>query len=122
MLIGIGLDLCEIARMEEAVKRDGFLERFFTDEEQAYIRARGAGAAQSAAACFAAKEAALKAMRCGVALPLRDVGVTHDENGAPSYALTGQAAQRMAQLGGKRMLLSITHEKGMAAAVAVLEG
>lgn len=122
MLIGIGIDLCEIARMGEMIARAGFLERFFTEEERAYIASRGQAAAQTAAGIYAAKEAALKAMGCGIALPLAQVGVTHDESGAPRYALTGRAAEKMAALGGKATHLSITHEGGMAAAVAILEG
>ena len=59
---------------------------------------------------------------CGIALPLAQVGVTHDESGAPRYTLTGRAAGKMAALGGTAMHLSITHEGGMAAAVAILEG
>lgn len=122
MLIGIGIDLCEIARFENAQTRERFAERFFCEEERAYVAARGAAAAQTAAGIFAAKEAALKAMGCGVALPLRDVGITHDEQGAPRYALRGEAAEKMAALGGKTMHLSVTHEGGMAAAVAIVEG
>ena len=122
MLIGIGLDLCEIARMGNENARAMFMERFFNAEERAYVEARGAAAAQSAAGIFAAKEAALKAMGCGIALPLTDVGVTHDEAGAPRYRLCGEAATKMAALGGKAMHLSITHEGGVAAAVAILEG
>lgn len=122
MLIGIGLDLCEIARMGNENARAMFTERFFNAEERAYVEARGAAAAQSAAGIFAAKEAALKALGCGIALPLTDVGVTHDEAGAPRYRLCGEAAAKMAALGGKAMHLSITHEGGMAAAMAILEG
>lgn len=122
MLIGIGIDLCEIGRMGEMIAREGFLQRFFTDEERGYILSRGQAAAQTAAGIYAAKEAALKAMGCGVALPLAQVGVTHDESGAPRYALCGRAAEKMAAMGGRMMHLSITHEGGMAAAVAILEG
>ena len=122
MLIGIGLDLCEIARMGNENARAMFTERFFNAEERAYVEARGTAAAQSAAGIFAAKKAALKALGCGIALPLTDVGVTHDEAGAPRYRLCGEAAAKMAALGGKAMHLSITHEGGMAAAVAILEG
>ena len=122
MLIGIGIDLCEIARMGEMIAREEFLRRFFTEEERVYIASRGQAAAQTAAGIYAAKEAALKAMGCGIALPLAQVGVTHDESGAPRYTLTGRAAGKMAALGGKAMHLSITHEGGMAAAVAILEG
>lgn len=122
MLIGIGIDLCEIARFENAQTRERFAERFFCEEERAYVAARGAAAAQTAAGIFAAKEAALKAMGCGVTLPLRDVGITHDGQGAPRYVLRGEAAEKMETLGGKAMHLSVTHEGGMAAAVAIVEG
>ncbi len=122
MLMGIGIDLCEVARMREMIACEGFLERFFSAQERAYIAGRGAAAAQAAAGCFAAKEAALKAFGCGIAMPLREVAVAHDALGAPYYAFTGEAAERMERLGAKHMHLSITHEGNMAAAVAVLEG
>ena len=58
---GVGIDLCAIGRMEELLGNVRFLERFFTEEETAYVMARGAAAAQSMAGIFAAKEALLKA-------------------------------------------------------------
>jgi holo-[acyl-carrier protein] synthase len=122
MILGIGIDLCEVPRMRDALARGGFLPRFFTEAEQAYILGRGAGAAQSLAGHFAAKEAGLKALGCGIALPLKDIAVAHDESGAPRFVLTGQALARMTELGGSAMHLSITHTGEMAAAVAVLEG
>ena len=78
--------------------------------------------AQTAAGLFAAKEAMLKALGVGLAVPLREVGVTHDAQGAPRAALTGAAAARLAALGGRTMHLSISHEGGMAVAMAVAEG
>ena len=122
MILGIGLDLCDVSRMEVALAQNGFLERYFTPEEQAYILGRGQGAAQSLAGCFAAKEAALKALGCGIVVPLRDLCVTHDEQGAPSITLGNKARERMEALGGKGMRLSITHTDTVAAAVAILEG
>jgi len=122
MILGIGIDICEIRRMEDALAGGGFLERFFAEAERAYILSRGKGAAESMAGHFAAKEAALKAMRCGIALPLRDIAIAHDPQGAPSYTLTGKALDRMREIGGARLHLSITHSAGIAAAVAILEG
>ena len=116
MILGLGVDLCEIARMERAIAREGFLARFFTQEERDYIASRGAMGAQTAAGLFAAKEAMLKALGVGLAVPLREVGVTHDAQGAPA------AAARLAALGGRTMHLSISHEGGMAVAMAVAEG
>lgn len=122
MILGIGVDLCEVGRMERAIAREGFLMRFFTQEERDYIASRGAMGAQSAAGLFAAKEAMLKALGVGLAVPLREAGVTHDAQGAPRAALTGAAAARLAALGGRTMHLSISHEGGMAVAMAVAEG
>lgn len=124
-MIGLGIDLCAIARMERLLaEEDAFLRRYFTAEEQAYLRARGNMAAQSMAAMFAAKEALLKAMGLGLGsgVELRDIAVLHGGNGRPFYALAGKAAERLAALGATEALVSITHEGGMAAAVAVVQG
>lgn len=118
------MDLCEIARMERILQQDnGFLQRYFTKEEQAYLAARGEAASQSMAAMFAAKEALLKALGVGIGggIPLVDIGIAHNEAGQPSYALAGRAAQALAGLGATHTWLSLTHEGGMAAAVAVVE-
>ena len=124
-MIGLGIDLCDITRMERLLAEgSGFLRRYFTKEEQAYLKARGKMAGQSMAAMFAAKEALLKAMglSLGSGVELRDIAVLHDKNGRPSYALTGKAAEKLAALGAREALVSLTHEGGMAAAVAVIQG
>ena len=122
MILGVGIDLCGVERMREALERRGFAERFFTERESEYIRGRGVCAAESAAACFAAKEAAMKALGCGMAVAAREIEMLHDANGAPYYCLYGEAKKRMEAAGGTRMHLSVTHEGAYAAAVAVLEG
>lgn len=116
---GMGIDLCDIRRMEARLKDDRFLDRFCTDAEKAYIRSKGKAAAQSLAGIWAAKEAFLKAMGTGLSLPLQEVGVTHTALGQPVYALTGQAADIV---GEGSVLLSITHEGNMAAAVCLWQG
>jgi len=121
---GLGIDLCEISRIEAAIaKNDRFLERWYTQEEQEYIRACGKTGAQSAAAMFAAKEAFLKAVGTGIGrgIALTEIAVDHDELGAPQYMLTGAAAQKIGEMGAQRAWLSISHEGGMAAAVCVIE-
>lgn len=123
-MIGIGLDMCEIARMERLLAKDSsFLQRYFTAEEQAYILSRSKTAAQSMAAMFAAKEALLKAMSIGLGggLSLNDICIAHTEQGQPYYVLLGPAAEKLQALGGSRALLSLTHEAGIAAAVALIE-
>ena len=121
---GLGIDLCEISRIEAAIaKNDRFLERWYTQQEQDYIRSRGKAGAQSAAAMFAAKEAFLKAVGTGIGrgIAMTDIAVHHDELGAPQYALTGEAEKKMGEMGANRAWLSLSHESGMAAAVCVIE-
>lgn len=122
MIIGVGLDLCDIERMQGALIKPGFLARFFTPHEQAYIAGRGKGAAESLAGLFAAKEAALKALGSGLSLPLSELCISHDALGAPHMTLEGAALAYMQSMGGKRMHISITHTDVTAAAVAILEG
>jgi len=121
---GIGMDLCEIARFERILEKgEGFLRRYFSAEEQAYVLGRGQTAAQSAAALFAAKEAFLKAAGIGIGggVPLTDVAVRHEASGQPVYALTGKALEKMQAMGAEKAWLSVSHEAGMAAAVCVIE-
>jgi holo-[acyl-carrier protein] synthase len=123
MIIGIGIDLCEIARVAESINNSSFLRRYFSEEERAYIQSRGMGSAASAAGCFAAKEAFLKAIGTGLnGVPLLDISITHDVLGAPRYCLAGAAEEWYRKHGGTRLHLSLTHDGGIAAAVAIIEG
>ena len=123
-MIGLGLDVCSVERIEKAMKETkGFLARYYTDGEIKYLEARGISAAQSAAAMFAAKEAFLKAMGVGLSggIAMADVGVAHDGAGCPAYALAEKAQTLMEQKGAKAAYLSLSHDAGIAAAVCVLE-
>lgn len=111
---GIGLDLCAIPRMQELLDSGRPLRRLLTESEEAYVRSRGAAAAQTFAGLYAAKEAVLKALGTGLTIPLTDVAITHTALGQPQAELRGKAAE----LGGS-ILLSITHEGEMAAATAL---
>ena len=114
MCKGIGIDLCEVARMQTLLDEGRSLRRMFTEEEQAYIAGKGASAAQTMAGMFAAKEAVLKALGTGMTIPMTDIVISHTELGQPVATLTGKAAAF-----GGTLLVSITHEAGMAAAFAV---
>ena len=114
MCKGIGIDLCEVARMQTLLDEGRSLRRMFTEEEQAYIAGKGASAAQTMAGMFAAKEAVLKALGTGMTIPMTDIVISHTELGQPVVTLAGKAAEF-----GGTMLVSITHEAGMAAAFAV---
>ncbi len=118
MILGIGVDVCEIARMEPLAKNEGFIRRFFTEREAAYVQDRGKGAAQTLAGFFAAKEALGKALGGGLDFELREAEIRHDENGRPEYALTGDLAERTR---GEKFFLSISHDGGIAEAVCLRE-
>jgi len=121
MIAGVGIDLCETARMEKLLTDERFLRRFFSPEEQAYIQKKGKTAAQSMAGMFAAKEALTKALGTGIFGALSDISVLHDDGGAPYYDLRGDYARLAEDKKICSVYLSITHEAGMAAAVAVAE-
>lgn len=123
-MIGLGIDLCEIARMENIFfKTPSFAERYFTQEERSYIKARAKAGASSAAAIYAAKEAFLKAAGLGIGngILLSDISITHQSTGAPAYLLKGGAQDWMERAGAVKAHLSITHEAGLAGAVCVIE-
>ena len=123
MIRGIGLDLCEIRRMEEAITHPHFLSRVFSSEEQAYILSKGSTGGQTAAGLYAAKEAFLKAAGTGIThLNLCEIRVSHDEKGAPFYLLGEEMKKQLSALQADSAFLSITHDGGMAAALCVLEG
>jgi holo-[acyl-carrier protein] synthase len=116
---GVGLDLLEIDRLERALaRRPGLAKRLFTDGERAYAAAR-ARPGQHLAARFCAKEAVAKALGLGH-WEWRDVEVLSD-GGAPAVALYGTVAERAAALGVAGVRLSLTHTRGQAGAVAIID-
>ena len=126
MILGIGMDLCEIERMGRAIKKPRFVDRVFTPAEGERIRAASdVRRAEVAAGLFAAKEAVAKALGTGFSgFGTADVEITPDAAGRPTCALHRGALDRARALCGGdafRVWVSITHEKGMAGAVAVIE-
>lgn len=123
-IIGIGTDLCAVSRMERAIAREHFYARVFLEGERAYLAGRGKAKGQSAAAMFAAKEAVAKALGTGFSGGVMPwcIEVVHGESGAPGIRLHGAALARLEEIGGGRVLLSLTHEGDMAMAFAVIEG
>jgi holo-[acyl-carrier protein] synthase len=121
-VVGIGLDICPVERMRQAVQRHGdrFLQRIFTDEERAYSQSRG-NPEESLAARFAAKEAASKALGAPRGIGWHDVEVVPARPGErePRLVLRGRAAEVADARGVRTILVSLTHAEGVAAAVAV---
>jgi holo-[acyl-carrier protein] synthase len=124
MIIGSGIDLVEIQRIELTIERYGqrFLDRVFTPEEQAYCQ-RKRKAAESFAARFAAKEAGAKALGTGIGYGVtwREIEVVRAPSGRPSLRFHGRAAQIAAQMGMRHAALSLTHSNELASAQVMLE-
>ena len=128
MIVGIGSDLCDIARIEETLERHGerFIARCFTEIERRRSERR-AGRAASYAKRFAAKEACAKALGTGLrhGVYWRDMGVVNLPSGQPTMRLTNGAAARLAAItpAGCEVFihLTITDEHPLALAVVVIE-
>ena len=124
MIIGIGIDLVKISRIEKAGKgHPGFLERVFTKKEREYCD-RMKFPAQHYAARFAAKEAVLKAFGTGMGAGMKwtDIEILHGEGGGPIVTLGGGVKDCADLKGVKQILLSYSHDEGYAVAQAVLVG
>lgn len=124
MIVGLGLDVVETERIGRILVDHGprFRERVFTAGELEDCRDR-ADEVQALAARFAAKEACLKALGTGwrQGFAFRDVEVVRTSGGAPTMRLTGGAATRAKERGVRAVHVSLTHERGVAAAAVILE-
>jgi holo-[acyl-carrier protein] synthase len=123
VLVGLGIDVVEIARIKRILdgppaRAERFLSRCFAGAERGYCD-EGRDRAARYAARFAAKEAASKALGVPPGIAWTDAEVVRGE-GAPALALHGVAAERARQLGVGRVWLSLTHDGGVAAAVVAL--
>jgi holo-[acyl-carrier protein] synthase len=127
MIVGIGSDMIDIRRVERTIERyqRRFLDRIFTETEQAKSDRRRARAA-SYAKRFAAKEACAKALGTGLSRGVfwRDMGVVNLPGGQPTMKLTGGAARRLAKLMPEghvaRIDLTITDDYPLAQAVVII--
>ena len=122
MILGIGTDVCEIARIEKACERKGFLERYFTAGENRLFEERNLRP-QTIAANFAVKEAVAKALGTGFCgFTLKDIETLRDDLGKPVVTLLGQARERFLAMGGQKIHVSISHSGKDAVAFVILEG
>jgi holo-[acyl-carrier protein] synthase len=118
-IVGLGVDLCEIGRIERAIARHPrFRERVFTPEEIAYCDSK-ARPAESYAGRFAAREATIKALGGYRGRRWPDISVTRDPSGAPAIRLDGNAKRRADALGISAVLITFSHERSNAVAFAI---
>lgn len=123
MILGVGVDVCDVRRLRRAMERRGFRERVFDDAEIRDCESR-ARRDPHYAARFAAKEACFKALGTGWGggVAWKDVIVRRDGGGPPRLDLQAGAARVAADLGVARAHLSLSHEGDYAVAMVVLEG
>jgi holo-[acyl-carrier protein] synthase len=118
-IVGLGVDICEIERMERALLRHPTMRaRVFTPDERAYCDSK-ARPAESYAGRFAAREAVIKALGGYRGRRWQDIQVRRAPSGAPEIVLDGNAKRRADALGVGRVLITFTHEKTSAVAFAV---
>lgn len=107
MILGLGIDAVDVARIGRAMQNPSFVHRILTDQERL-----GCRTPESVAGRWAAKEAIAKAL--GFPLSWQDVEISNDDKGRPVASAPIEP--------GQKLLISITHEKSVAVAVAILEG
>ena len=124
MIVGLGLDIAEIDRIEAAITRHGapFLERLFTPGEIAYCE-KFKNRCERYAGRFAVKEAAMKALGTGWSRGVRwrDIEVTRESGGKPGLRLEGVAREIADGLGVKQISVTITHSGNLAMAQVIFE-
>ncbi|GHS87467.1 holo-[acyl-carrier-protein] synthase [Synergistales bacterium] len=121
MIIGLGVDLCSVSRMERAVRSRHFVERVFRPSEIAYADEKGKAAASSYASAFAAREAFAKAS----GLSFTKIAISSQfclkrENGVPRVIVPRELDSAF-ERGEKRAWVSLSHDGDYAVAVVVLE-
>jgi holo-[acyl-carrier protein] synthase len=125
VILGLGTDLVEVPRIGNSISKygDRFTHRIFTAAEQAYSKSK-TNSNERFAARFAAKEAAMKALGTGLTggVSWTQIEVANDESGKPYLLLHRVAADLAAQMGVRRMWLSLTHTSQNACAVVIFEG
>jgi len=122
MIVGIGIDLVDIQKIEESARNEAFLRRVFTPIELQSVE-RYANKADHLAGKFAVKEAFMKAIGAGIRQEVwfDQIEVWNDKSGKPQVQVKGEAERRLKESGSAHIHVSISHSKEMAVAVVILE-
>jgi holo-[acyl-carrier protein] synthase len=115
MVVGVGIDIVEVDRIRKALQREKFARRVLTELEELYCTGSNGLSAQKVAGRWAAKEAVIKAV--GIPFRMQDIEILNDPLGVPVVTIHDNMYDRKRL----KIFVSITHERGHAAAVAVVE-
>jgi holo-[acyl-carrier protein] synthase len=115
VILGVGIDVVDIARFDESMRRTPAMRvRLFTEQERNRPPA-------SLAARFAAKEALAKALGAPTGMGWLDAEIVNEASGDPRFDIRGSVLARANDLGVDRIHVSLSHDAGIASAVVVLE-
>ena len=124
MILGLGIDLCQISRMEKSITFSGFIRRVFSPDEISYSENKKGKRSESYASAFAAREAFCKASGLPLdSVAFRGVSLLRDEKGRPSLKLTEKVSDELMKKFQVpvNVFVSISHEGDYAVAVVVIE-
>jgi holo-[acyl-carrier protein] synthase len=123
MILGIGIDISEIKKIEESIRSEAFQRKVFTPAELKSVE-EFKNKAGHLAGKFAAKEAFMKALGAGIRQEVwfTQIEVLNDGSGKPFVNVIGEARARLDAGGARQVHISISHSGGMAVAVVILEG
>ncbi|WPX08048.1 holo-ACP synthase [Anaerocellum danielii] len=120
MVFNIGIDIVEVDRLKNIKRFNQFLKRVFTSSELEYIKERRYRL-ETIAGYFAAKEAVAKALSTGIVFCFKDIEIQKGKTGCPKVKLYNRAEAICAELGIRNIVVSISHQKSVAVAVAIAE-
>lgn len=121
MVVGVGVDIIEIDRIADAVEKENFCRKYFTDRENEYFDSKK-NKYEKVAGNYAAKEAFSKALGTGIRnFALREVEILRDELGKPYIELSGDAKKAAQKNWIKRFHVSISHCRTYAVAYVIAE-
>ncbi len=123
MIVGVGVDIIEVSRVEDRIANTDFRDKIFSAAEIEVCESRGSSRGQHYAARFAAKEAFLKATGMGLLLgyELNEIEITVDDNGKPGLQLHGNFKAQSRKRRWKKMHVSMSHLESTACAVVIIE-
>lgn len=122
MIVGLGVDIVDVQRINKWCETPALLSRFFSEQEISDVKNKGKDFALSLAARFAAKEAFGKALGTGLeGITLKDIRIKNNVNGKPDLVLKDSAENALSNAGGGTVFVSLSHEKNNAVAVVVIE-
>lgn len=122
MIVGVGIDVAEVERFAASLARTPRLERRLFVEAELWLPNGERRGVASLAARFAAKEAVAKALGAPHGMRWTDAEIRQADSGRPHLEVRGTVAARAAELGVRAWHLSLSHDAGVASAVAIAEG